>query len=125
MADIETHELLYLNDLGSAWSTSMPSRQDMPRRAAAPRDEAVWQTSAQRPSLLFDDHVEHVNPITGHRYPLKDRLIDWEDVRPASRWCHDGEPDEEEDLRVRSTRAGLCAHDLYGASDAETAARNA
>ncbi len=82
VADVETHELLYLNDSGrclfgledTAGCTCYAVLQGL----SAP---CPFCTNAK---LRRDENYtwERTNPLTGHRYLLKDRLIDWQG-RPA------------------------------------------
>lgn len=78
VADIETHELLYLNDSG---------RHLFGVESIAGRTcHAVLQGSSTPCRFCTNDKLQHeenytwerVNPLTNHRYLLKDRLIDWQ-----------------------------------------------
>ena len=82
VADIETHELLYLNDSGKRLS-DVDAIEGKTCHAVLQRRDAPCDFCTND-RLSFDENYtwEHVNPITGHRYLLKDRLIDWEG-RPA------------------------------------------
>lgn len=127
VADLETHELLYLNDSGKRLSGieniagktcfSVLQRLDAP---------CSFCTNDR---LSYDENYtwEHVNPITNHRYLLKDRLIEWEG-RPARLEVAldmTASSTSEDDLRKALDAEGMvlqCAHDLYGASDIGIAA---
>ena len=128
VADIETHELLYLNDSGKRLS-DVDAIEGKTCHAVLQRRDAPCDFCTND-RLSFDENYtwEHVNPITGHRYLLKDRLIDWEGRPARLEVALDMTASQtgEEDLRRALDAEGMvlqCAHDLYGASDVETAAR--
>lgn len=78
VADIETHELLYLNDSGRR----LFGVEDIAGRTC----HAVLQGSNTPCCFCTNTRLRHeenytwerINPLTNHRYLLKDRLIDWQ-----------------------------------------------
>lgn len=128
VADIETHELLYLNDSGRrlfgvddiAGRTCYSVLQGM----GGPCDFCTNGILACEETYTW----ERINPVTGHRYLLKDRLIDWEgrtarlevafDMTASSR----GQDDfrialDVESMVLQCVRGLNAAHDLTSATD--------
>ncbi len=126
VADLETHELLYLNDSGKRLA-GVEDIASQTCHAVLQRLDAPC-AFCTNDRLSYDDIYtwEHVNSITNHRYLLKDRLIDWEG-RPARLEVAldmTASGTSEDDLRKALDAEGMvlqCARDLYGASDLEEA----
>ncbi|MEI3231562.1 MAG: hypothetical protein V8S24_10240 [Gordonibacter pamelaeae] len=121
VADIETHELLYLNDSGRrlfgvediAGRTCHAVLQGSNTRVVSARTPGSGTRRTTRGSI---------NPHDRHRYLLKDRLIDWEGRPARLEVALDMTASQtgEEDLRSALDAESMvlqCARDLYGASD--------
>lgn len=128
VADIETHELLYLNDSGRR----LFGVEDIGGRTC----HAVLQGSntpcpfCTNAKLEYEKNYtwERINPLTNHRYLLKDRLVDWQGRTARLEVAFDmtassnGQADfrnalDAESMVLQCARDLSAAHDLAAATD--------
>lgn len=128
VADIETHELLYLNDSGRR----LFGIEEIAGRTC----HSVLQGSSIPCAFCTNDKLqrgenytwERINPLTNHRYLLKDRLIDWQgrtarlevafDMTESSNCQTDFRNAlDTESMVLQCARDLNAAHELTGATD--------
>ncbi len=129
VVDIETYELLYLNESGK----QLFGLDDVADRKCYQAlqgfdDPCPFCTN----SKLKSDATytwEHSNALTGKRYLLKDRLIDWGGRAARIEVAADMTASEEDDLGLRYAldAEGMvlrCVDDLYREADLDTASKS-
>lgn len=129
VVDIETYELLYLNESGKQLFGLDDVADRKCYQALQGFDEPCPFCTNSKLKSDATYTWEHSNALTGKRYLLKDRLIDWEGRAARIEVAADMTASEEDDLGLRYAldAEGMvlrCVDDLYREADLDTASKS-
>lgn len=128
VADIETYELLYLNESGKRLFGLDDVAGRTCHQALQGLDEPCPFCTNGKLRSDATYTWEHSNPLTGKRYLLKDRLIEWEGRTARIEVAADMTASDADDrgLRYALDAEGMvlhCVDDLYREADLDAASK--